>query len=197
MRTYAGRVLGTVADRIFTLTGTGLRGKVSGGLLYTAWAIACGSAFGALLGWWTSAGQRWGAAGILAGTPVLASLKVLGDYGKIRALDRHGTRTTAVIDSQHSKYVHIPSGYSGTITTLELRFTDADGTEIRTTCRQSGRSSVRSGFPLPVIYDQRKPRVVHRVDPNGHPEAPYQFEEFCWLAVGTLGMVVLALRLVI
>jgi hypothetical protein len=144
-----------------------------------------------------ASGGAWGAAGILAGTSALASLNALGDYGKIRALDRHGTRTTAVIDSQHSKYVHIPSGYSGTITTLELRFTDADGTEIRGTCGQSGRSSFRSGFPLPVIYDPRKPRVVHRVDPNGHPEASYQFEEFCWLAVGILGMVVLALRLVI
>lgn len=86
---------------------------------------------------------------------------MVGTARPMRRLRERGIATTATITHVDGRYVHIPSGYSGWVTTVKVTFTNAQGETVRadyTDYEAAGRRE--AGQRLSIVYDPDQPDSI-------------------------------------
>lgn len=110
---------------------------------------------------------------VVTGADVVARVKA------VTRLREHGITTDALLDQVQERYVHIPSGYSGWVTTVEVSFTDESGALIHGSYADHAPArGLRQGQTTQVVYDPRRPTVISPADASGAPNDPRLVEAF-------------------
>ncbi len=110
---------------------------------------------------------------VVAGADVVARVKA------VTRLREHGVTTDALLGQVEERYVHVPSGYSGWVTTVEVTFTDKRGALVHASYADHARARGRKqGQTTQVVYDPRRPTAISPVGASGAPDDPRWFEAF-------------------
>jgi Protein of unknown function (DUF3592) len=148
----------------------------AGGLSLLAALALIAVAGGITLG----AGGLLAAAAVSAVAAALVALESAGRLTAARHLRRHGLTAEAAIVSLAERYVSVPSGFQGWVTTVRLSFTDITGQLVNAEYTDHARAGgKRAGQTIHITYDPAQP---YSVAPAG--DDPRVFDAFL-LALGS------------
>jgi hypothetical protein len=110
------------------------------------------------------------AAAVSLAAAALGGVKARGMWKAAARLRDHGIPATATITKVTERYVHVPSGFSGWVSGVDVVFLDAHDGRVRADytayAKAGGR---RAGDTVQIVYDPRKPTSI---SPLGHSARP-------------------------
>ena len=91
----------------------------------------------------------------------LGACAMAGEKATAARLRREGRFADATIVRVRERYVSIPSGYNGWVTTVEVRFPDASGRTVNASYTAHERAAgKREGQQIQIVYDPRRPAEI-------------------------------------
>jgi hypothetical protein len=109
-----------------------------------------------------------------------------------RRLRERGLAATATIEKISERFVYVPYGYSGWVTSVTVRFTDTRGESVRVDYTDYARAGGKqAGQPLPIVYDPDRPTSISPLGADAKPEDP-RFGTVFLMGAGVIGILVVA-----